>query len=78
MIIISLVGDGICFLVNLKLEEGKCLNKDVKKKECLKKYPIDLIEKNHQINVTSDHSVYISNSFKSHFSDKNFSLILTL
>ena len=53
------------------------MNKDIKK-ENVKKYLMDLIEKNHQINMTCDHSISNNNSFKSHLNAKSFSMILTL
>ena len=43
-----------------------------------KKYLINLIEKNHQIKMSSDHSISSNNSFKSHLNAKSFSMILTL
>ena len=43
-----------------------------------KKYLMNLIEKNHQIKMSSDHSISSNNSFKSHLNAKSFSMILTL
>ena len=53
-----------------------CLNKVIKK-ENFKKELTNLIETNHQINMTSDHSVSSNNSFKSHLKAKIFSMFLT-
>ena len=50
------------------------LNKDIKK-ENFKKL---LIETNHEIKMTSDHSVSSNNLFKSFLNVKNFSMFLTL
>ena len=44
--------------------KGNRLNKDIKK-DSFKKNLINLIETNHQINMTTDHSVSSNNSFKS-------------
>ena len=49
-----------------------------KKKESFKKDLMNLIETNHQINMTSDHSISNNNSFKSHLNAKSFSMFLTL
>ena len=43
-----------------------------------KKYLMNLIEKNHLIKMSSDHSISSNNSFKSHLNAKSFSMILTL
>ena len=67
-------GKGTVFPV---IPKGNRLNKDTKK-ENFKKDLINLIEKNHQINMTSDHSVSSNNSFKSHLSAKSFNMSLTL
>ena len=53
-----------------------CLNKDIKK-ENLRKDLINLIETNHQIKMTSDHSISNNNSFKNHLNTKSFHMILT-
>ena len=39
---------------------------------------MNLIQTNHRINMTSDHSVSTNNSFKSHLNAKGFSMCLTL
>ena len=57
--------------------KGDRLNKDIKK-EKFKKYFMKLIETNHQINMTTDHSVSSNNSFKSHLNAKGFSMSLKL
>ena len=60
-IMISVDRKGTVFPVKLKLE-GNCLNKDIKN-ENLEKDPMDLTEKNHQINMTSEHAVSSNNWF---------------
>ena len=50
---------------------GNCLNNCIKK-EKFKKVLINLIQTNHQINMTPDHSVSTNNSFKNHLNDKSF------
>ena len=57
--------------------KGNRLNKDIKK-ENFKKDLMNLIETNHQINMTSDHSVSSNNSFKTHLNDKGFNMFFTL
>ena len=37
-----------------------------------------LIETNHDVNMTSDHSVWSNNAFKSRLNAKNFNLSFTL
>ena len=57
-----------------------CLNKDIKKRILKISYFLklySLIEINHRINVTSDHSVS-NNLLKSHLNAKSFSMFLTL
>ena len=44
------------------------------KKEDFRKDLVNLILTNHQINMTSDHSVSSSDSFKSHLNAKRFTL----
>ena len=53
------------------------LNKDIKK-ENFRKYPMNLIETNRHINMTSDHSVSNNTSFKSHLNAKRFNMILSI
>ena len=65
----SVVEKGTVFPVKLKLEEA-FLNKDIKK-ENFKRYLMDLIEQNHHINITSDHSASSNNSYKSHLNAKS-------
>ena len=48
------------------------------KKEIFKNELMNLIQTNHQINITSDHSVSTNNSFKSHLNSKSFNMFLTL
>ena len=60
--------EDICKLNSFSSEvenyKGNCLNND-NKKENFKKDLMNLIEKNHTINTTPDHSNSSSNSFKS-------------
>ena len=53
------------------------LNKDIKK-ENFRKYPMNLIETNYQINMTSNHSVASNMSFKSQLNAKSFNMILSI
>ena len=46
----------------------------ISKKQNFKKDLMDLIEKNNQINMTSDHSVSSNNSFKIHLNAKRFNM----
>ena len=57
--------------------KGNCLNKYIKK-ENFKKDLMNLIPTNHQINMTSVHSVSTNNSFKNHLNTKSFNVYLTL
>ena len=54
------------------------LNKDIKQKENSRKYPMNLIETNYQINMTSNHSVARNMSFKSQLNAKSFNMILSI
>ena len=54
-----------------------CLNKNVRKENVLKDL-LNLVETNRQINMTSDYSASINNSFKSHFNAKNFSMFFNI
>ena len=67
---------GTVFPVKFKLQ-GERLNKDIKK-ENFKKVLMKLIETNHQINMTSDHSVSTNYSFKIHLNAEGFNSFLTL
>ena len=58
-------------------DKGSRLNKDIEK-ENFRKYPMNLIETNHHINMTSDHSVSSNNLFKSHLNAKRFNMILSI
>ena len=51
--------------------------KDIKK-ETFEKDPMNLIETNLKINVTSDRSASSNNSLKSHLDAKSFNLFLIL
>ena len=53
------------------------LYKDIKK-ETFEKDPMNLIETNRKINVTSDRSASSNNSLKSHLDAKSFNLFLIL
>ena len=68
-IIISVDGKGTVFPWNWNYKRN-CLNKDIKERKFLKNL-INLIETNHQINMSLDHSVSSNNMFKSHFNDKS-------
>ena len=57
--------------------KGNCLNKYIKK-ESFKKDLMNLIPTNHQLNMTSVHSVSTNNSFKNHLNTKSFNIYLTL
>ena len=57
-------GKGIFFQWSWNYKRNR-LNKDIKK-EKFKKDLMNLIETNHRINMTSDHSVSSYNSFKIH------------
>ena len=74
-ITISVYGKGTVFPMKLKLQ-GSNLNKPVKKKG-FKKYIMNLIETDHQVNITSDHFVSNNDSFKSHLNAKSFNMFLT-
>ena len=55
-----------------------CLNNNNNKKENFKKDLMNLIEKNHTINMTPDHSISNSNLFKSHLNTKSFDMFSSL
>ena len=57
--------------------KGNPLKKHIKN-ENFNKDLINLIERNYQINMTSDNFVLSNNSFKSHLSAKTFNMFLTL
>ena len=59
------------------MTRGILLNKGIKK-ENFKKDLMSLIETNHQINMTFDHSIFNNNSFKSLLNAKSFIMFLTL
>ena len=73
---ISVDKKGEVFTVKLKLQ-GNRLNKDIKI-DNFKKDLMNLIETNHYINMTSDHSLSSNNSFKNHMNAKSFNMFLTL
>ena len=71
-------GKGTVFQVKLKLRGTLFyLNKHIKK-EIFKKIWMNLVQANHQINMTSDHSVWSNNFYKSQVSSKSFNRFLTL
>ena len=57
--------------------KGTRLNKYIKK-EIFKKDLMNFILTNHQINMTSDHSVWTNSSFNSDLNTKSFNMFLTL
>ena len=73
---ISADGKRTVFPVKFKLE-GNRLNKDIKK-ENFKKDLMNLTEKNHKINMKSEHSVSTNKWFQSHLNAKSFNMFLTL
>ena len=74
-----------CFLQNVLIETSNVSFKnfqishvkDIKKENFIKNL-MSLIEANHQISMTSDHSVSSNNSFKTLLNAKSFNLFLTL
>ena len=73
---ISVDGKGTVFVMKLKLQRESFEN--TSKKKNIKKNLINQIEKNHQINVTSDRYVSSNMSFKSHLNARSFSMFSTL
>ena len=57
--------------------KGNRLNNHIKK-ENFEKDLTNLIEINHQINMTSEHSVSSNNSFKNNLNAKSFNMFLKL
>ena len=57
--------------------KGNCLNKYIKK-ESFKKDLMNLIPTNHQLNMTSVHSVSTNNSFKKPFKYQEFQHIFNI
>ena len=76
IIMISVDGKGTFFQWSYNYKENR-LNKDIGK-ENFKKDLMNLFEANHQINITSVHSVSSNNSFKSHLNVKVLKMSLTL
>ena len=68
----SVDGKGTVFRMKLKLE-GNRLKKDTKK-EHFEKDIVLLIETNHQINMTFEHSASSNTSFKKHLNAKRFKM----
>ena len=64
----SVVGKGTVFPLKLKLQ-GESFEKENFIKDLM-----NLIEANHQINMTSDHAVSSNNSFKNHLNAKSFNM----
>ena len=73
---ISVDGKGTVFPMKLELQ-GESFEKHIKK-ENFKKGLINLIETNHQIDMTSGKFVSSNNSFKSHLNATRFNIFLTL
>ena len=67
---------GQFFSVKLKLQGVVRIK--ISKKENYRKDLMNLLDTNHQINITSDHSVSGNNLYKRHFYAKNFNMFLTL
>ena len=74
IIICRWISDNLSNKVKITRES---LENILKEKKFLKKL-INLIETNHQINMTSDHSVWNNISFKSHLNAKSFNMFWTL
>ena len=72
MIMMSVNGKGTVFPTKLKLE-GESLTKDTKN-ENFENCVMYLIETNHQINMTFEHSALSITSFKKHKNVKNFKM----
>ena len=68
--------DSFCWNV-VEITRGIVLNKCIKK-ENFRKDLVNIIEINHQINLTSDHSISSNNLFKSHLNAKRFNMLLKL
>ena len=64
----SVVAKGTVFPLKLKLQ-GESFEKENFIKDLM-----NLIEANHQINMTSDHAVSSNNSFKNHLNAKSFNM----
>ena len=73
---ISVDGKRTVFPVKLKLQ-GESFEKTYQNKENFKEDLMNLIETNHLINMTSDHSVSSNNSFKILLNAKIFNMFLT-
>ena len=72
MIMMYVDGKRTVFPMKLKLG-GESFEK-IYKKENFEKNVMDLIETNHQINITSQNSVSSNTSFKKHLNGKSFKL----
>ena len=72
MIMMYVDGKRTVFPMKLKLGGESC--EKIYKKENFEKNVMDLIETNHQINITSENSVSSNTSFKKHLNGKSFKL----
>ena len=66
--------DGKRTVFSMKLKLGGESFEKIYKKENFEKNVMDLIETNHQINITSENSVSSNTSFKKHLNGKSFKL----
>ena len=62
-----------CFSSEVEISRGTVCTKGTFEKD-----PMNLIETNHKINVTSDRTASSNNSLKSHLDAKSFNMFLTL
>ena len=69
-IMISAVGKGTVFFSEVEITRGRLIK--ILKKENFRKDLMNLLDTNHQINITSDHSVSGNNLYKRHFYAKEF------
>ena len=70
--------DGIVTIISNEVKITRESFKNILKVKNFLKNLINLIETNHQINMTSDHSVWSNISFESHLNAKSFNVFLTL
>ena len=74
---ISVDGKGTIYNYKVIIRRGIVWIK-ILKKQNFKKDLMNLIQINHQISRTSDHSVLSNDSFKSHLNANGFNMFLTL
>ena len=70
--------DGIVTIISNEVKITRESFENILKVKNFLKNLINLIETNHQINMTSDHSVWSNISFESHLNAKSFNVFLTL